>query len=365
MVALILKKHLSLRFIMRMIRWHVRYYLAGRGSPVSAGVYLTTACNCRCIMCDIWREKAPQTYPLQAQKQALDALAKAGCYYYSVSGGEPTLVPDLCERLAYAAARIPYVHVVTNGLTMTAGLARDLANSGIREISISLDGSESIHNQLRGRPDAFAKAWQALELMRAHAPRVQVVVNSILSPYTVGGLKELNQLLRSQPGFCRKYLPLSFHQLFRTQGRTTLDSAMAPVSLEEMDAFIDMAQKDPRVVNSRIFLQKAKRYFKGIENVINDQKKCEYPYHAIEFDAQGRAYPCLTGCGAGNGIALGNDPVSSLKSPEYRRMQQSLESCDKCRGVMPLCYYEPRLNFPLHNLLKGRVSLSIKRAGPP
>ena len=52
---------------------------------------------------------------------------------------------------------------VTNGSTMTADLAKRLWATGIQEISISLDGLESFHNQMRGVPNAFEKGWKAMD----------------------------------------------------------------------------------------------------------------------------------------------------------------------------------------------------------
>jgi sulfatase maturation enzyme AslB (radical SAM superfamily) len=354
MVRLILKNHLTPGFVARMLAWHARYYVTGRGAPVSAGVYITNACNCRCVMCNIWRSAGEKAvYPFAEQKKAIDVLAKAGCYYYSVSGGEPTLVPDLCERLAYAAKRIPYVHMVTNGLTMDEALARALAGAGIQEVSVSIDGGEYWHNRLRGRADAFEKAWHALELLRTRARRVHLVVNSILSPHNLAGLRELDKLLGAFPGVRQKYLPLSLHELFgnKNAGGIGVD-ASAAASAEDIGRFIDAAGANPRVVNSRVFLRKAKQYFAGEADLLGRQKRCLYPCHAMEFDANGCAYPCMTGCGRGNGLAPQNDLAKYLRSPAYRQAQKALASCTKCRGVMPLCYYEPRLNFPFHYFVK-------------
>ena len=39
--------------------------------------------------------------------------------------------------------------------------------------------------------------------------------------------------------------------------------------------------------------------------------------------------------------------------PEYLNAQKKLKNCCECNGSMMLCYYEPRLNFPINNLLKS------------
>jgi len=100
MKSLILKKHLSLRFVKRMVGWHLKYYFLGRGTPVSAWVYIIDVCNYKCLMFDIRMKDNPVIYPRKAQERDIDALSKMGLIYYSISGGEPTLVEDLPERLS-------------------------------------------------------------------------------------------------------------------------------------------------------------------------------------------------------------------------------------------------------------------------
>ena len=137
---------------------------------------------------------------------------------------------------------------------------------------------------------------------------------------------------------------------------------MTKVSLEELDSFIKEAIDDPKVVNSKVFLQKAFLFLSGQEDVLTEQQRCLYPYHAIEFDTKGVAHPCITGSKENEGGDYSN-LKNYILSSEYKERQQSLESCNKCRGSMMLCYYEPRLNFPLHHLISGffkRNSRSIK-----
>jgi MoaA/NifB/PqqE/SkfB family radical SAM enzyme len=251
---LIFKNHFNVKFAKLMTKWHLNFYLSGKGTPVSAGIYITDACNCRCIMCDLWKTKKPSFYPRDAQFKAIDALERMGCYYYSVSGGETTLVKDLPDRLSYAARKIPYVHVVTNGLTMTPELARALGTSGIDEISISIDGTEKTHNLLRGRADAFEKTWRALDLICTYAPKLHIVINSMLTPYNLYGLEELGERLESFPRIHQKYLPLTFHELFRNKQRQSISFPEEKASPSRMKSFIKKAIDNPRIINSPICL---------------------------------------------------------------------------------------------------------------
>ena len=352
MKSLILKKHISYKFIKRILGWHLNYYLFGRGTPLSAGVYINDVCNYKCLMCDIRMKDQATVYRCEDQKRDIDSLSKMGVVYYSVSGGEPTLVKDLPERLAYAASKIPYVHLVTNGSTMTKDLAKRLGKTGIQEISVSLDGLQEFHNTMRGVENSFEKAWNAVGLLHQHAPQIEIVINSILTPYNLDSLRALRKkILGSFPDIYSKYLPLTQHELFlNSNQRPLVLENRPPASFAQMKVFIEEAILDPKIVNSGIFLRKALSYFAGQNDVMEEQKKCLYSYFSIQFNAKGNAYPCLTGCDLEenkNDMNL----EDYINSANYRKMQSDLETCKKCRGNMMLCYYEPRLNFPFHNLI--------------
>jgi sulfatase maturation enzyme AslB (radical SAM superfamily) len=234
---------------------------------------------------------------------------------------------------------------------MNPELARALGKSGLREISISIDGTEEFHNLLRGLPFAFERAWNALDLILTHAPGVKIVVNSVLTPYNLKSLLELGKKLSAYPDVSQKYLPLSCHELFKTGDCNGLLLPGEPATAEEIGNFLNSAVSNPRLMNSSAFLRKAVLFFNNAEDVIPEQKHCLYPYFGLEFDARGFAYPCVTGMERKNGLNPDSDLESFLGSGDYRALQTKLEECKKCRGSMMLCYYEPRLNFPLHKLL--------------
>ena len=109
-------------------------------------------------------------------------------------------------------------------------------------------------------------------------------------------------------------------------------------------------------VKSTHFLRRAKSFFNGSKDVLSEQKKCTYPYYSIQFDSYGHPTPCLTGCPANSNPTKVTDLTTYVQSHSFRMLQKELESCEKCRGSMMLCYYEPRLNFPLHQLILSSLN---------
>ena len=147
----------------------------------------------------------------------------------------------------------------------------------------------------------------------------------------------------------------TFHETGELTGKVSYDED------GEIKEFIEKAILDPNIVNSTHFLRRAINFFNGSKDVLSEQKKCTYPYYSIQFDSYGHPTPCLTGCPTNSNPTKGTDLTTYVQSHSFRMLQKELESCEKCRGSMMLCYYEPRLNFPLHQLIlssfygKGRL----------
>ena len=82
-----------------------------------------------------------------------------------VSGGEPLMRNDLEEcGLQFKKRGYPW-GMVTNGLALTPQRFSALLNSGLRSISVSLDGFEDDHNWMRGHEKSFQNASNAIRMI--------------------------------------------------------------------------------------------------------------------------------------------------------------------------------------------------------
>ena len=85
-----------------------------------------------------------------------------------VSGGEPLMRDDLEEcGMQFYKRGYPW-GMVTNGLALTPQRFDSLLKSGLRSISVSLDGFEDDHNWMRGNPESFKRVLVAVEAMKQH-----------------------------------------------------------------------------------------------------------------------------------------------------------------------------------------------------
>ena len=189
-------------------------------------------------------------------------------------------------------------------------------------LSIAPEGKFPVRRGNSSDPNAFTKAWNAIELLNQHAPRVDIAVNSILTPYNLDSLRGLRkQLIETFPDIYTKYLPLTHHELFLnpTHKSFTLEGRQ-PATLDQIKTFLNEAILDPKVINSTLFLRKAILYFAGEKDILSKQKQCLYPYFSIQFDSKGGAYPCLTGCDSNENQTDGN-LKTYINSPNFQKLQ--------------------------------------------
>ena len=125
--------------------------------------------------------------------RALDRMADAGILSLTISGGEPTLHPDLIPILAHARRRAFAVTLFTNGIRVDDTLADALASLHLLEIHISLysDVPEE-HDRITGAEGSFRRATSAIEKLAARGANYIVgwPVMAACSA-TLGGMREL------------------------------------------------------------------------------------------------------------------------------------------------------------------------------
>lgn len=138
-------------------------------------VELLHSCPLACLACDHRALGAARLKP--ASLSALYALpGLKGLKLISFSGGEPLLYPGLAAVITGAAAAFPRAALVLlSSLYDTKKalrLLRRLPPAVLLRLHIgsSLDGPAGLHDEMRGRPGAFAALKASLDAIRAEFP---------------------------------------------------------------------------------------------------------------------------------------------------------------------------------------------------
>lgn len=343
------------KFAYRLTRWHLRYFAGRNALPLACGFYLTSKCNFGCEFCNIWRIKPAFQVPFEEARNLIGQLGRMGLIYFSFSGGEPLLVPYVFDLLAHAKkSGILYTHMVSNGFLMDSAMARKIAQAKLSEISFSLDGDEESHDRKRAVKGAYSKVIESVEHVKNFSPATGVVLNTILDPLNpedaLSAIKTAAKLAVKI-----KVQPLNDHPAFGA-GEAAIKSKRQ-FSAQEKDkllGIIDSIKHFPHVVNSKPFLENYKAFLFYPEKLIFARDDCIFGYHHIEFFAN-QMFPCLEGMNWEGGFKASGMPLAeSLESLPYRNKLQLLKKCPCCKKNYYICYYEPRIHFPLWNFLKSR-----------
>jgi len=221
----------------------------------------------------------------------------------------------------------------------------------VDEVSISIDGIGKTHDRIRGVAGAFDHAVQAVKNLKQFAPKVQIVVNSILSPDTIGDLYKLVALTK-ELGVLHKFQPINDHPVFECQESQSAKWSASQAQIEKVEKFLDFAKKQSHIVNTAYFLERIPKHFRRSNNDELFSEDCTLPYFFCEFREDGSVSPCLAASDWKNSFSTKNGLAQSLASPAYQKEQKQLEKCRVCQKNMFVCYLEPRMSFPFPSLLK-------------
>jgi len=114
---------------------------------------LTSRCNLRCRMCDIFKYPSRPEDELSASKikDIILQIKEMGIKHLIFSGGEPFLRKDFFEILEFAAANsIENIDIITNGLFLDDYAVQKLLKTRLNHITVSLDGLRETNDKIRG-----------------------------------------------------------------------------------------------------------------------------------------------------------------------------------------------------------------------
>ncbi|HBL29840.1 MAG TPA: radical SAM protein [Acidobacteria bacterium] len=129
-------------------------------------------CNCRCLMCDIWR--AREKGELHADEVAgwLPEWRALGVRRVVLSGGEALLHSDLDAFCAPIHAAGIGITLLSTGLLLRRDAARLVG--WCDDVIVSLDGPREVHDRIRNVARAYEKLADGVAAVRAADPRVAI-----------------------------------------------------------------------------------------------------------------------------------------------------------------------------------------------
>lgn len=168
-------------------------------------------CNLHCKMCDVGTQSndtnfavnlvgtRPLNMPIELFERVVDQCAK---YYPKTKLGyaftEPLIYPHLEESLAYAKSKGLYTSITTNALNLRLKTDMMIEN-GVSDIFISLDGTEEIHNHIRGHKKSFQWAIEGMEKILAKTNAINFSIYFVITEWNTHNLVDFAEYFRKFP----------------------------------------------------------------------------------------------------------------------------------------------------------------------
>ena len=307
-----------------------------------------SACNCRCVMCDIWKGNNNLKQLTAADIQALMAtLKKLGTQQVLMSGGEALLNPNFfrfCEILKKEKIKIT---LLSTGLTLKKNAA--LLVKWVDDIIVSLDGDEATHNRIRNIPDAFIKMAEGITAIKALKPDFKITCRTVIHRLNYTVWPQIIQSAKNLGLDQISFLPadVSSHAFNRQQAWDEPRQHEILLSEKDVDALkiiignLLIAFKNE--FENRFIAENPEKirniyfYYAAYYNRNSfPYKKCNAPWVSTVIEADGTVRPCFFHEPYGNLKTQSlNNIVNSETAIDFRKNLDVAknETCVKC-----VCY---------------------------
>jgi len=129
-------------------------------------------CNCRCVMCDIWKREKHEQVRVADLDRHRASLRHLGVRQVVLSGGEPLLhndLPALCNFFRQENIRLT---LLTTGLLLLKR-ANDVSTL-FDDVIVSIDGPRAIHDGIRRVNGAFDVISRGVAAIQKQNPDIEI-----------------------------------------------------------------------------------------------------------------------------------------------------------------------------------------------
>ncbi|MBU1726021.1 MAG: radical SAM protein [Candidatus Omnitrophica bacterium] len=212
-------------FKKRLLAYLYHDFAQGRSSPPeSVTLFLTHRCNLHCKMCGQWGEggvtkkQSAQFIQKELGQAEISSLIDDLSGFrpnITLFGGEPLLFRGCVDLIRQIKQKGMHCLIITNGFLLEE-MAKELVESGLDELNVSLDGSGSLHDEIRGMPGLFDKIMRGLKQVDhfkslAHKNRPLINLQCTVTKFNYRSLEQMLEVAAEA-----KAESLTFHNLIFT-----------------------------------------------------------------------------------------------------------------------------------------------------
>ena len=302
-------------------------------------------CNCRCVMCDIWKANHERREITVEDLEAhLEAFKKLGVKSVALSGGEALMHANLwkfCQLLQSIDIKIS---LLSTGILLQHH-AKEIVDH-CDDVIVSLDGSQETHNAIRNIPGAFEKLEEGVRTLKKLKPGFRVSGRTVLQKQN---FREFLIIIRTAKALGLDQI--SFLGADVSSGAFNRSNPWKPEKISEVALTVDEVQELQLIFQNAFLEFKAEfdnHYIAESRDKLLDigqhylaltgttpfpKKKCNAPWVSAVIESNGDVLPCFFHKPYGNIHA--NSFVEIINSPAAISFRKNLEvktnaTCQRC-----------------------------------
>lgn len=330
----------------------IKRYMSLRGGKISvlpiAILMPHSACNCRCVMCDIWKgNKNAKQLTEEDIQNLLTSLKQLDTKRVVMSGGEALLNKNFfrfCEILKQKDLKIT---LLSTGLTLDRHAENIIRY--VDDVIVSLDGYRELHDEIRNIKGAFDSLAEGVKALKARKPGFPVAARCVIHRFN---FKKWDHIITAAKNIgldSISFLPAdvtsqAFNRETTWNTERQDDVLIHREQLPELEAMIRklITAFEPEFENRFIAespqkIQKIHQYYSAQHGLSAfPEKACNAPWVSAVVEADGAVRPCFfhDSLGSIREASLA-EIINSPESRDYRKKlnTQTNETCEKC-----VCY---------------------------
>jgi MoaA/NifB/PqqE/SkfB family radical SAM enzyme len=311
-----------------------------------------SSCNCRCVMCDIWKGNHNLKQLQEADiRGLLTSLKKFQTQQVVMSGGEALLNPDFFRFCEILKSKKIKISLLSTGLTIKKNAAQLV--KWVDDLIVSLDGDGNLHDTIRNIPGAFGKLKEGIAALRAVDSQFPVSGRCVIQRLNFRHWPQIIEAAREIGLDSISFLPAdvsssAFNRETLWTGDRQEEILLAESDLEELKEITEdiinrfgSDFKNHFISESPQKIQKIYYYYAAYYG-LNDfpYKKCNAPWVSTVIEPDGSVRPCFFHEAYGNIRTQSLDSIiNSPRAVEFRKNldMDKNETCLKC-----VCYLNLR-----------------------
>jgi MoaA/NifB/PqqE/SkfB family radical SAM enzyme len=295
-------------------------------------LYPHSRCNCRCVMCDIWKTDSIQEISAAELERHGEDIARLRVRWVVFSGGEPLMHSDLFRLCRFLRARNIRTTLLSTGLLLRR--YADQIVECLDDVIVSLDGHSEIHDAIRRMPGSFNLLAAGVEALHQREPEFAVSARSTVQALNHAHLRTTVETARGLGLSSISFLAadVSSEAFNRPNGWTpkrqeqvALTADQIPTLESEIEALIDRGECGGFVVETPEKLRRIASHFRahlGLQPPISPQ--CNAPWVSAVVESDGLVRPCFFQRPIGT-VGKGASLLEVINGPKAIRFRLNLD----------------------------------------